>query len=294
MSLTPAAPPRANSSRAIVRFFLCTFGITWAIQLPILLGQDGLGLFGYHLPLPLYFGLFLVAAFGPTAAAYLTLRTFEGTAGVKAWLQRFVRWRVGGKWFVVALLGYPVLHLIIALVLVGPTALSAVTGGWTKLFTMYLPAVLLFPALINWGEEPGWRGFALTQLETRMSPWQATLIVGTLHGLWHLPIFLLVSGPVAQGPFELSNFLFNTALIAVISIIWTWVYNSARQSILVATLLHASGNAGPNLIGSLVPSLPQHAGYVNAAAYAAIALFLLIGTKGRLGYAGDGGRAVGR
>jgi membrane protease YdiL (CAAX protease family) len=294
VSLAPVARPRANSSRAIVRFFVLTFGITWTIQLPILLGQDGLGLFAYHLPLPLYIGLFLLASFGPTVAAYLTLRQSEGPAGVTAWLRRFVRWRVGAKWFAIALLGYPVLHLLTAVVLMGGTSLTGLAGGWTKLFTMYLPAVLIFPALITWGEEPGWRGFALTQLQSRISPWRATLFVGTLHGLWHLPIFLLVSGPVALGPFDLSHFLFNTALIAVISVIWTWVYNSGRQSILIAVLLHASGNAAPNLIAAVVPGLPDRAGYVNAVAYAVIALILLIATKGRLGYRPEDGGTVGR
>ena len=54
-----------------------------------------------------------------------------------------------------ALLGYPVVHLITASIVAGTEPLTALGTGWPKIFTMYLPAVLIFPALINWGEEPG-------------------------------------------------------------------------------------------------------------------------------------------
>ena len=106
-----------------------------------------------------------------------------------------------------------------------------------------------------------------------------------MSGFWHLPIFLLVSGPPAAGPFHLSKFLFNSAMITVISVIWTWVYNRARQSILIASLLHASGNASGALMFALMPALnKQQFGYLNAAAYSVIAATLLIATRGRLGY----------
>lgn len=279
----PVGQP-ASPRRAVTQFFLLTFGTTWGIQLPMLLGQDGLGLFGYHVPMPLYIGLFLLSSFGATLSAYLMLRQTEGPVAVKAWFRRFGLWRVGARWFVVALLGYPLLHLITASIVTGAVPFGALATGWSKFFTLYLPAVLIFPALINWGEEPGWRGYALTRLQPAIGPVPATLVVGLFHGLWHLPTFLLVSGPVAAGPFSLGHFLMNTGMIMVISIIWTWVFNRAGQSILIAALLHASGNATQGLFAALIPSLAVRLGYANYVAYGVIAAILLIATRGRLGF----------
>lgn len=280
-----SAPPVWSPTQAAARYFVLTFVLTWSLLTPMVLGKDGLGVFAYHVPIPLYVALFLLSALCPTTAAYLVLRRNGGKDGVRAWLSRFTRWRVGAKWFAIVFLGYPVLQLATASILTGFGALGALAAGWPKIFTNYLPAMLIFPAIINWGEEPGWRGFALSTLQPQVGPWKATLVVGVLHGLWHLPIFLLVSGPPAAGPFHLGKFLFNTGMITVISIIWTWVYNNARQSILIASLLHASGNATGMLMSALMPALnKQLFGYLNGAAYAMIAATVLIATRGRLGY----------
>jgi membrane protease YdiL (CAAX protease family) len=38
------------------------------------------------------------------------------------------------------------------------------------------------------GEEPGWRGYALPQLQTGRAPLGAALILGLFVALWHLPL----------------------------------------------------------------------------------------------------------
>ena len=62
------------------------------------------------------------------------------------------------------------------------------------------------------------------------------------------------------------------------------MFNRARQSILIAALLHASGNATQGLFAAVMPTLAARLGYMNYIAYTVIAAALLIATKGRLGY----------
>ena len=116
--------------------------------------------------------------------------------------------------------------------------------------------------------------------------WYLVVLLGLLHGVWHLPIFVYTGGPVAIGPFDLSTFALNTALIAVVTIVWTWVYNNTGGSILLAVLLHSSFNASQAFIVELIPAFPEEATLFVTGVYVVIALLLVVATRGRLSYRG--------
>jgi membrane protease YdiL (CAAX protease family) len=96
-----------------------------------------------------------------------------------------------------------------------------------------LLAAFIFPSLllIALGEEPGFRGFALPRLLVGRSALAASLILGVLHAIWHIPLFIFGSDP---------------PLIAVIvvagAVLNTWLFNKTNGSVLLAMLLHASIN----------------------------------------------------
>lgn len=269
----------------LVTYFLLAFAGTWLLELPIVLGQDGLGILPYHVPLPIYIVLFLACSFtGPTLAAILVTAALEGREGIKAFLRRYLQWRVGIQWYLLVIFGTPLVYILAASLWLGVTPIQAVLANWPAFFTFYLPALLIFPALITWGEEPGWRGFALTRMQTRYNPLVSGLVVGLLHGLWHLPSFLLVSGPPALGPFSISQYAFNTLAIMVITITWTWIFNNASGSILIAVLAHSGLNASQAYIGSVVPNYPASSGTVALGIFLVIAVILIVATKGQLSY----------
>jgi uncharacterized protein len=101
--------------------------------------------------------------------------------------------------------------------------------------TRELPERFLFILLfIGLGEEPGWRGFALPQLQVKYSPIIASLILAPLWALWHLPLIgNEFSWPIVA-PFVLSGFGATFML--------TWVFNGTKGSVLLPMFLHATVN----------------------------------------------------
>ena len=87
-------------------------------------------------------------------------------------------------------------------------------------------------------EEPGWRGFALPRLQARFSPLVSSLILGVIWAVWHAPARF---GGVEAKSVEDTGV--EWMLIVLLSIIFTWLYNRTKGSVLVGALLHASMNA---------------------------------------------------
>ncbi|MBD5788242.1 CPBP family intramembrane metalloprotease [Cellulosimicrobium terreum] len=88
-------------------------------------------------------------------------------------------------------------------------------------------------------EEIGWRGYALPLLQRRFTPLIASLVLGALWGLWHLPAFLF-SG-TAQGGWSVWPFLLGALAL---SVLMTGMFNASRGSILIPVLVHFQLN-GP-------------------------------------------------
>jgi membrane protease YdiL (CAAX protease family) len=273
----------------IAAYFTLVFAITWALHMPMVLGQQGLGLLPYEVPMALFVILFILGAMaGPTLGAFLVTNALDGKEGRQRLLRRYVQWRVGLPWYVLAIFGFPMVYIIAGSIVLGSVPLADLAANWTTFFSPYLVAVLIFPAFITWGEEPGWRGFALTRMQESYHPLLSSVTVGFMHSLWHLPVFFLISGPVAFGPFDLVEFVRNTATSIAIAILWTWVFNNAKGSILIAVLLHASLNATQGWMSVLIPDFPMDAaGPIILGFYFAAAVALIFMTNGRLGYAAD-------
>jgi uncharacterized protein len=270
----------------IIAYFLLAFAGTWMLQMPMLLGTNGLGIFPYQVPDALFAILFILSVYaGPTLSAFVVTNALDGKEGRRKLFRRYGQWRVGLLSYMLVLFGFPMISLIAGSIVLGGVPLADLRANWTTFFSPYLISVLIFPAFLTWGEEPGWRGFAQTRMQEYYHPLLASVVVGFLHGLWHLPVFMFASGPIALGPFDLSNFALNTLTSIVIAILFTWVFNNARGSILIAVLIHASLNNTPAWMSALIPGYPaEAAGKIIMGMYYAAALALILFTKGRLGY----------
>jgi len=217
--------------------FVLMFACTWPIDLWA--AADSHGWTSWSVPpvLPLLVG------YGFVVASLVMTGIVSGRAGIRALLRQFLVWRFGLAWYVVVLIGPAVVDLVaIALhVLVGgaPPDFSQpfarqVTGSSLGLWAL-LPIFFLFGVLTN-GEEIGWRGYALPRLQERYGALLASVVIGVVWALWHVPKFLTVGS--AQ---DYSFWLYLLDTIAK-AIIFTWVYNRTGNSLLSVTLLHASLN----------------------------------------------------
>ena len=291
MSMIQTAAP-ANVSRPsaiadwmkrhpLVAYFALAYALTWALVIPIVLSQRGVGVF--NLPEPLLLALFLLSTFsGPLPAALILTSVTEGSSGRRQLLRRMFQWRVGFHWYLLVLIAYPFLFLVGLTVYSGTAPWIALSQKWTLLLTYYLPTAamgIIFPGL---GEEPGWRGFALPRLQQQYGALAGSLILGTLHGLWHLPAYF-IPGAILEGPFNLSAFAANTFTIISMTLMWTWLFNNARQSVWFAMFVHGTSNAVSGLLPRLIPDLPVDPWFGFKVTFV-FALILIVFTRGRLGY----------
>jgi membrane protease YdiL (CAAX protease family) len=216
----------------VVWFYILAFGISWLGWLPMTLGSRGWEFFNN----PSFQFLLILPAIGPMLAAVIVTRAAYGKAKVDALFRALVQWRVGLVWYVVAVFGPLALFWLgqVATPIFGGTTLQLVAQG--DLVPIALSA-LIMSLLSNPWEEVGWRGFALPHLQQRYTALVATLIVGVLWGIWHLPLFFWVGNPM-------STYSFLPWFIGTVAgaTIYTWLYNSTRGSLLVATLFHVALN----------------------------------------------------
>lgn len=239
----------------LIAFVAVTYLLTWSLWLiAFLLGADD-SVAGRI--------VFVAGGLGPAAAAAIVL-TVSGES-LRAWGRSIVKWRVPARFWLYAL-GLPALLFAVAnlaLVALGEQVEWSLIGERAG---PYLVTFLVTMFFLGGLEEPGWRGYALPRLQQRFSPLKATLILGVVWGLWHLPLGLP-----------------NTIIPFILAFFYTWLYNKTG-SVLLAILLHASFTPAQDHL-LLQPEL------THGAADAAIAIAYLVGvivvvalTRGRFGF----------
>jgi uncharacterized protein len=291
---TSSSLKRLISSHPLVAYFVIAFAGTWAFLLPFALSRNvnGLGLLPFTLPdIAFYVAFILGTLAGPALASLTVTAVTSGKAGVGQLLRRCVLWRVGIQWYLIAIFGFLLVFLLGYSVFYGVNLPLALLVKWPLLFTVFFPQAAFIILTGSFAEELGWRGFALPRLQQRYGPVLGTIILGTLHGLWHLPAFFTR----LLGPFSLPNyagFLF-TAIAA--TFLYTWIFNHTRGSVLLATLTHGCGDAAGSLVALLIPAQLVVSGWaqpivysswqgMNVISFGICALLLLVFTRGRLGY----------
>jgi membrane protease YdiL (CAAX protease family) len=221
--------------RPVLIYFALAFGISWGGGL-FVLGPSRIPTTLEHLMTigPLMYVAMLA---GPSVAGLLMTSLVSGRAGLRELLTRLTTWRVGGRWYAMALLASPLMVMAVsrALSYFSPDFLPAI------FITNEKPAVLSGVAaglMVGIFEELGWTGFAIPRIRRRYGVFSTGLLVGVLWGAWHFPMFWepdSFSGALPCGVLLVRLFSWLPAF----RILMVWVYDRTG-SLLVAMLMHGS------------------------------------------------------
>ena len=248
----------------LLHFFLITFAFTWLIwSAPVL---DAVSSFSLPGPNIAWIG---IGAHGPLVAALVLAYRNGGWAAAKRLLRSGFDLRMRATWWL--------------LLIVVPVALGGVAVWLSSSFHDYQPDLSLLeqPLLIvplsffmfflggSVQEEFGWRGFALPRLLEFQNPLMASLVLGLIWGVWHLPLFFMTG--VSQ---EYMSFAVFLPLTVAFSLLFTWAYLRTSLNLFSALLLHTTINTSLNLF----PPVELEAGGERSAMIYLLLLYLVTAT----------------
>jgi uncharacterized protein len=249
-----ASDAQRSADRQVLRFGVLAIALSWLAWLPLAADSRG----WVDVPSSRY--LHLVGGLGPALAGIVMTATSDGRRGLRLLWRRVTTGP--GRWLIFAILA--------------PAAAFAVAAGVASAFGVRVDLRLTgaskeFPALpvaVYWianlvlygfGEEIGWRGFALPRLQRDRSALAASMWLSLPWGLWHVPLFFFSSG---LGTMPLVGLIGWAASIVTGSVVCTWLFNSTRGSIAVVALFHAAldifigsptgGDVVANVMGAIV------------------------------------------
>ncbi len=236
-------------SNPVLTYYALTFAISWGGIL-IVAGPGGIP--GTEEEVETLF-LFVMLAWlaGPSVAGIVLTGLVYGRAGFRDLLTRMTKWRVGARWYAVALLTAPLLYVTVslALSLTSPKFLPSILATSDK-------AALLLVG-IAWGligggflEELGWTGFAVPRLRLRYGVLPTGLIVSLLWGAYHFSVVFWASSP--SGALSLALVLPAQlfAWMPAFRVLMVWVYDRTG-SLFVAMLMHVSLTASIRVLSPL-------------------------------------------
>lgn len=248
---------------AVLTYYTLVFALSWGYTL-IIAGPGAFLGTGAKLTSPAGLDPFtylaiLAGALSPALAGILVIALASGRVGLRDLRSRLFRWRVGVRWYAVALLTAPLLWtaILFAFSLTSRAFLPAIitAGDKTSLLVSGLMVGLVVGLAFSFFEELGWTGFATPELSKRHGLLATGLIVGLLWWLWHLPFYALTSGAVPLALYVAAQF----SWLLPYRVLMVWVYDHT-QSVLMAMLMHVAIIVGnfvlldsPALVG--VPGL---------------------------------------
>jgi len=221
-----------------LKFFLITFAITWScwglvVAVPVPAQSPFRGV------------LVLVGVFTPALTALLLTARARGGAGIRSLLGRVLHWQVAARWYVFAITYIVFIKLFVALVC------RLVTGAWPRFGTtpLYIiPFAILLSTPFQSGEEIGWRGYALPRLAARFGLASASILLGGVWALWHLPLFFVAEADTYHQPF----FVYLLQVTAL-SVTFAWLWQRTGGSLLLTMLMHAAVNNSKDIVPSATP-----------------------------------------
>jgi uncharacterized protein len=222
---------------------------------------------------------------GPSVSGILLTGLVHGRAGFRDLFIRMRRWRVGSRWYAVALLTAPLVFtaVLIPLSLISSVFRLGIFASDAKVsFVLMNIGVALVVGIL---EELGWTGFAVpTLLGLRYGVLSTGLIVGVLWGAWHLLGNDIWASVAIAGDLPLALFVVLRGLSLLVGqllayrVLMVWVYERTNGSLLLAILMHTSYAACTFILNPVVgPGAMSGSSLLTYDLVLAAALWIVVG-----------------
>ncbi len=219
----------------LLLFLGLTYMSAWAFWIPAVFSSQDL----WKIEIPFW----RIGFFSPSICGLILTFLGKGKRGTRKLLRSLMEWRVGIRWYLVILL-LPMVIVIIPsfslYVLFGGKLLFEAPTPWYSIVPSFVGILFLGGPL---SEEIGWRGYALPRMLKGKSALSASILLGILWSLWHLPLFWIVESSQCEIPL-----LWFILEVVALSVLFTWVFMNTKGSLLLVILLHSTFNSALTLI----------------------------------------------
>jgi membrane protease YdiL (CAAX protease family) len=234
----------------VLTYFALTFAISWGGILVVIGGPSRILRTSEQFDTLLPTVIMAILA-GPCVSGILLTALFEGRAGLRDLRSKLLRWRLGIRWYAIALIAAPLMMLAIYLILssLSPKFLPGIFAAENK--QSHLLMGLVTGLMAGFFEELGWTGFATPRLRQRYSILGTGLIVGVPWAIWHIlpALWLGFASGTINGALSTVSYLLDPFLFLVASrVLIVWVYDRTRGSLLLAMLMHMSLTSSARII----------------------------------------------
>lgn len=226
-------------------FFILTFAFSWILWLPSILVGLGLDL---KLDAIAYTSITVpIGAFAPLFAAMFLVIKQKGWQGGWQFFKQAFDLKIKPIFLLAAVLIPILIHLIshtLAPLLGFPVASTLFPAELNvPSIIIAIPYFLLMLIIGGGQEEFGWRGYAQEPLQKRLGVIPASLLIGFVWGLWHLPLWVMPGDGHSTYPY--IAFLIMTTSI---SIVYAWLFNASKQKLSTVIIFHAMSNTAAPLL----------------------------------------------
>ena len=215
-------------------YFTIVLIISWSIWIPMAL--DHLNIIEF--PIPLIVGQTL-GALGIIITLIILEKTTNKEVNVNKIFSTIRLKKAHTLWFVLAAFTIPLLTILgnflnfIAgidpqFVVFQQSPLELLGFGLIGVIPLTFFAMLFSSPLL---EEPGWRGFAMNELQSKFGKHIGSFLLGSFWWMWHLPLYVI---------YELEINVFSYLIMVLHSFMYDSLCNLSEKNLLTAMFTHSS------------------------------------------------------
>jgi uncharacterized protein len=228
-------------NKKLITYFLLAYFFSWIAFIPLALNKQGvIFLFpddvAHARTLDVWHAF---GGFGPLLSAIVTTLIFNGKKGLLSFFNSYSVKKLTATGWLLALSPFLIFGT-------GILVAKLTNGEWLSIADFLQKNNLLnatnlmmwiFPLFTyGFGEEGGWRGFALPQLQSKLSALASTAILSIFWLGWHVPTFFY--------RYHLTGYMLVGFILGLFAgAIWmTFLFNYTKGSLLAVSLWHLTFN----------------------------------------------------